>query len=151
MLTVVQEMEVLSLAAASLLSKYRKIATFDELLERVFFLGKAAVAVLLYFIGAPYMVSYLTVWAGSFYGRLASDRLILWPFITRYCVLTVSHSPPVMSCLGLQQWHLARLPARVPKNNFVLPLQKHAYAWRVASLFYFRAFHNCASAGWRED
>eukprot|EP00752_Nemacystus_decipiens_P013491 g11950.t1 len=57
-----QESEVLGLAAATLLSKYRKMATFDELLDRVFFLGKAAVAVLLFFVGIPHMVSYLIVW-----------------------------------------------------------------------------------------
>lgn len=58
-------MEVLGLAAASMLSKYRKIATFDELLERLFFLGKASVAILLFFIGVPHLVSYLLVWTGT--------------------------------------------------------------------------------------
>ncbi|CAM9338576.1 unnamed protein product [Pylaiella littoralis] len=57
-----QEMEVIGLAAATLLSKYRKMATVDELLERFFFLGKAAVAILLFFIGVPHMVSYLIGW-----------------------------------------------------------------------------------------
>lgn len=61
-----QEMEVIGLAAATLLSKYRKMATFDELLERFFFLGKAAVAILLFFVGGPHMVSYLIGWAGAF-------------------------------------------------------------------------------------
>lgn len=61
-----QESEVLGLAAATLLSKYRKMATFDEFLERLFFVGKAAVAVLLFFVGIPHMVSYLIVWTGVF-------------------------------------------------------------------------------------
>lgn len=61
-----QEVEILGLAAATLGSKYRKIATFDELLERTFFLGKAAVAALLFFVGIPYMVSYLILWTGVF-------------------------------------------------------------------------------------
>ncbi|CAM9337807.1 unnamed protein product, partial [Hapterophycus canaliculatus] len=58
-----QEIEVIGLAAATLISKYRKLATFDELLERLFFLGKAAVVVLLFFIGVPQMVSFLILWA----------------------------------------------------------------------------------------
>lgn len=58
-------MEVIGLAAASLFSKYRKIATFDELLERLFFTGKTCVAVLLLFFGVPHLVSYLLVWAGT--------------------------------------------------------------------------------------
>lgn len=58
-------MEVIGLAAATLLSKYRKMATVDELLERFFFLGKAAVAILLFFIGVPHMVSYLIGWTGA--------------------------------------------------------------------------------------
>ncbi|CAM9166812.1 unnamed protein product [Scytosiphon promiscuus] len=57
-----QEVEVIGLAAATLISKYRKMATFDELLERLFFLGKAAVVVLLFFVGIPQMVSYLMLW-----------------------------------------------------------------------------------------
>lgn len=61
-----QEVEIISLAAATLVSKYRKIATFDELLERTFFLGKAAIAALLFFIGIPHMVSYLILWTGVF-------------------------------------------------------------------------------------
>lgn len=59
-------MEVIGLAVATLLSKYRKMATVDELLERFFFLGKAAVAILLFFVGVPYMVSYLIGWTGAF-------------------------------------------------------------------------------------
>lgn len=60
-----QEVEVLGLAAATLFSKYRKIATFDELLERLFFVGKSTVSVLLYFVGVLHMVSYLLLWAGA--------------------------------------------------------------------------------------
>lgn len=59
-----QEMEVIGLAAATLISKYRKMATFDELFERLFFLGKAAVVVLLFFVGIRPMVSYLILWTG---------------------------------------------------------------------------------------
>lgn len=67
----------MGLAAATLLSKYRKMATVDELLERFFFLGKAAVAVLLFFVGVPYMVSYLIGWAGAFLPdvRLLAHRI----------------------------------------------------------------------------
>eukprot|EP00904_Undaria_pinnatifida_P003660 jgi/Undpi1/13295/HiC_scaffold_8.g02957.m1 len=57
-----QEMEVLGLAAASLLSKYRKIATFDELLDKLFFHGKSSVAILLFFVGVPHSVSYILIW-----------------------------------------------------------------------------------------
>lgn len=57
-------MEIIGLAAATLISKYRKMATFDELLERLFFLGKAAVVVLLFFVGIPHMLSYLILWTG---------------------------------------------------------------------------------------
>lgn len=69
-----QESEVLGLAAATLLSKYRKMATFDELLDRLFFHGKAAVVVLLFFVGVSHMVSYLIVWSGVF--ALLLDRRI---------------------------------------------------------------------------
>lgn len=62
-----QEMEVIGLAATSLLSKYRKIATFDEFLDRLFFLGKAAVAAMLFFVGIPYVASYVILWAGGFF------------------------------------------------------------------------------------
>lgn len=62
---VVQEMEVLGLAAASLLSKYRKIATFDELLDKLFFHGKSSVAILLFFVGVPHSVSYILIWTGK--------------------------------------------------------------------------------------
>lgn len=64
-----QEMEIIGLAIATLLSKYRKIATFDELVDRLFFLGKSAVAILLYFVGVPHAVSYVILWAGMFYGE----------------------------------------------------------------------------------
>lgn len=62
---ITQEVEVLGLAGATLLSKYRKIATFDELLERLFFLGKATVAVLLFFVGVLHVISYIIIWAGA--------------------------------------------------------------------------------------
>lgn len=61
-----QEIEVLALGATTMLSKYRKIATVDELLERLFFVGKAAVTVLLYFIGARHAAAYLLLWTGAF-------------------------------------------------------------------------------------
>lgn len=73
-----QEMEVLGLAAATLLSKYRKMATFDEVLDRLFFLGKAAVAVLLFFVGIPHMMSYLIVWTGVFAIVVSYNRTILF-------------------------------------------------------------------------
>lgn len=52
------------------------MATFDELIDRLFFLGKAAVAVLLFFIGVPHMVSYLIIWTGVFplYLSMQIDR-----------------------------------------------------------------------------
>lgn len=53
------------LATSTLASKYRKVATMDEFLERVFFLGKVAVTVLLYFVGLNYMAIYLLVWLGE--------------------------------------------------------------------------------------
>lgn len=59
-----QETEVIGLATATLVSKYRKVATFDEFLARFFVIGKAAVAVLLFFVGTPHMVSYLILWTG---------------------------------------------------------------------------------------
>lgn len=59
-----QETEVIGLAIATLVSKYRKMATFDEFLARFFVIGKAAVAVLLFFVGIPHMVSYLILWTG---------------------------------------------------------------------------------------
>ncbi|CAB1106114.1 unnamed protein product [Ectocarpus sp. CCAP 1310/34] len=55
-------MEVIGLATATLVSKYRKMATFDEFLARFFVIGKAAVAVLLFFVGIPHMVWYLILW-----------------------------------------------------------------------------------------
>lgn len=59
-----QETEVIGLATATLVSKYRKMATFDEFLARFFVIGKAAVAVLLFFVGIPHMVWYLILWTG---------------------------------------------------------------------------------------
>ncbi|CAN0226575.1 unnamed protein product [Ectocarpus sp. 6 AP-2014] len=57
-----QETEIIGLATATLVSKYRKMATFDEFLARFFVIGKAAVAVLLFFVGIPHMVWYLILW-----------------------------------------------------------------------------------------
>lgn len=74
---VAQEVEVLGLAVATLFSKYRKIATFDELLERLFFVGKSTVSVLLYFVGVLHMVSYLLIWAGASSLRMQSIFLFL--------------------------------------------------------------------------
>ena len=61
-----QELEVITLATVALLSKYRKMATFDEFLERLFFHGKAAVTILLFLVGLGHMVSYLIAWIGEF-------------------------------------------------------------------------------------
>jgi len=61
-----QELEVITLAATALLSKYRKMATFDEFLSRLFFHGKAAVTVLLFLVGVAHVVSYLMAWIGEF-------------------------------------------------------------------------------------
>jgi len=61
-----QELEVITLAATALLSKYRKMATFDEFLDRLFFHGKAAVTVLLFLVGVAHVVSYLIAWIGEF-------------------------------------------------------------------------------------
>ncbi|CAM9765885.1 unnamed protein product [Discosporangium mesarthrocarpum] len=58
-----QEVEVVGLASVSLLSKYRKVATVDELLDRTFFLGKTAVTVLLYFIDVRLSLGYCICWA----------------------------------------------------------------------------------------
>lgn len=60
-----QEIEVLGLAVATLVSKYHKIATIDELLDRLFFLGKAAIAVLLYFVGVRHFLSYIILGTGT--------------------------------------------------------------------------------------
>eukprot|EP00903_Cladosiphon_okamuranus_P017444 g16068.t1 len=94
-----QESEVLGLAAATLVSKYRKIATFDELLDRLFFIGKAAVAVLLFFVGIPHMVSYLIVWTA--------------------CSLVVSYPrflfSPEVTCLSPGEFQsMVRSPAQAP-------------------------------------
>ncbi len=57
---------MITLAATALLSKYRKMATFDEFLDRLFFHGKAAVTVLLFLVGVAHVVSYLVAWIGQF-------------------------------------------------------------------------------------
>lgn len=71
---------MLGLAAATLLSKYRKIATFDELLDRLFFLGKAAVAVLLFFVGVPHVATYVILWAGIYWVIMREFDSGLMPF-----------------------------------------------------------------------
>lgn len=93
------EIEVLGLAAATLLSKYRKMATFDELLERLSFVGKVAVAVLLFFIGVPHMVSYLIIWT-------ACSLVVPYP---RFLL------PPEVTYLSAGEFQsMVRSPAQAP-------------------------------------
>ncbi|CAM9104190.1 unnamed protein product [Choristocarpus tenellus] len=58
-----QELEVIGLASVTIISKYRKIATLDEFLDRLFFLGKTTVAVLLYFIDIRLSLAFSICWA----------------------------------------------------------------------------------------
>lgn len=101
---------MLGLAAATLASKYRKIATFDELLERTFFLGKTAIAALLFFIGIPHMVSYLILWTGVFLFTSVTEvlRTSMYTVNTWYLIAVACFSFET----GLVQIHNVSCPKR---------------------------------------